>query len=121
MNGKACAKNIWRIQFGLTKPEWGAAMSDEGINKFKSMLKGRTEAVAELAGQKLGAVAFEARKAYEAASPMAKSALAELAEAAKLAKNSFKQAMSEAEARAVGKGAEAAERAAEDAKPPGGH
>jgi hypothetical protein len=63
-------------------------------------------------------VAFEAKKAYDAASPLAKSTLADLAQAAKSAKSSFDQAMADAEAKALRKASEDASAAAEQKKPP---
>lgn len=75
-------------------------MSDEGIDKIKDFIKVKTEVIAEKTGQKLGELAFEVRKAYEAASPLAKSALSDVGLAAKAASASFNQAMKEAEARA---------------------
>lgn len=78
-------------------------MSDDGLNKLKAMFQGKGEEFAEKAGQKLGAAAFEVKKALDTASPLAKSALGELATAVKSARESFEKAMNDAESAAKAK------------------
>lgn len=105
-------------------------MSDEGVNKIKALFKGKAEEFAEKAGQKIGEVAFEAKKALDAASPLARSTLAEIGQALDSARSSFQQALSQAEAKARDRAeqesrakAEAASSSAQapraDAQPPG--
>lgn len=93
-------------------------MSDEGLNKIKDLFKAKSEEVAEKAGQKLGEAAFEMKKAMDAASPMARSAMTDLANVAKSALGSFEKAMEEAEARARARAAAAASTPATPAAAP---
>lgn len=75
-------------------------MSDDGLSKLKALFKDKSEQFAEKAGHTLGEAAFEIKKALDKASPLAQTAISDLAAAAKSAKASFDQAMDAAEAKA---------------------
>lgn len=75
-------------------------MSVENVNKFKAMLKVKAEAFAEKAGQKMGEAAFEAKKAMDAVTPLARSTLVDIGKTLNSAHASFQQALSQAETKA---------------------